>query len=70
MSKKIITTKDAPAAAGPYAQAAISVPCGFTESGLPIGLMIHGRKFDDELVLRVAHTYEQTAGAPVTWPSL
>jgi aspartyl-tRNA(Asn)/glutamyl-tRNA(Gln) amidotransferase subunit A len=38
---------------------AISVNCGFTEAGLPIGLQIMGRPFDEETVLRVAHAYEQ-----------
>src|SRR5499427_5693108 len=38
---------------------AISVPCGFTQSGLPIGLQIAGRHWREDLVLRVAHAYEQ-----------
>lgn len=37
----------------------ISVPCGETREGLPIGLQIFGRHFDETTVLRVAHTYEQ-----------
>jgi len=40
---------------------ACSVPCGFTKAGLPIGLMIHGRAFEDATVLRVAHAYEQAS---------
>jgi aspartyl-tRNA(Asn)/glutamyl-tRNA(Gln) amidotransferase subunit A len=40
---------------------ACSVPCGFTPEGLPIGLMIHGRAFEDATVLRVAHAYEQAS---------
>ncbi len=36
----------------------ISVPCGFTSSGLPIGLQILGKPFDEETLLRVAHNYE------------
>ena len=40
-------------------QPAASVPCGFTEEGLPAGLQIVGRMFDDWTVLRAAHTYEQ-----------
>ena len=39
---------------------AISVPCGFDREGLPIGLQIAGRPFDEPTVLRVAHAYEQT----------
>jgi amidase len=38
---------------------AISVPCGFTDDGLPIGLQIVGRPGDDGGVLRLAHAFEQ-----------
>src|SRR5581483_5450356 len=38
---------------------AISVPCGFTQGGLPIGLQIAGPHWREELVLRLAHAYEQ-----------
>ncbi len=38
---------------------AITVPCGFSSLGLPIGLQLAGRPFDEETVLRVAHAYEQ-----------
>ena len=37
----------------------ISVRCGFTAAGLPIGLQILGRAFEEAQVLRVAHAYEQ-----------
>lgn len=36
----------------------ISVPCGFTKQGLPIGLQILGKHFEESTVLRVAHSYE------------
>ncbi len=39
---------------------AITVPCGFTSAGLPVGLQISGRPFDEETVLRVAYAYEQS----------
>ncbi|MGA7800540.1 MAG: amidase [Gammaproteobacteria bacterium] len=39
-------------------QPAISVPCGFTEAGLPIGLQIVGARHKDDLVLRAAHAYQ------------
>ena len=39
---------------------AISVPCGFSSEGLPIGLQVAGRPFDEETVLRAAHAYEQS----------
>ena len=38
---------------------AISFPCGFTESGLPLGLQIVGKPFAEETLFRVAHAYEQ-----------
>jgi aspartyl-tRNA(Asn)/glutamyl-tRNA(Gln) amidotransferase subunit A len=38
---------------------AISVPCGFTKAGLPIGLQIAAAAGRDDLVLAVAHAYEQ-----------
>jgi len=37
----------------------ISVPCGFTSSGLPIGLQIVGAPFAESTVLALAHAYEQ-----------
>ena len=40
-------------------QPAISLPCGFTEDGLPIGLQLIGRRFEDAALLRLAHAYEQ-----------
>ena len=40
----------------------LSVPCGFTPTGLPIGLQIAGRPFDEATVLRVGHAYELAAG--------
>jgi aspartyl-tRNA(Asn)/glutamyl-tRNA(Gln) amidotransferase subunit A len=39
---------------------AVSVPCGFTEGGLPIGLQLVGQWFDEVTVLRAAHAYEQS----------
>ncbi len=41
---------------------AITVPCGFTREGLPVGLQVAGRAFDEATVLRTAHAYEQQAG--------
>ena len=37
---------------------AITVPCGFSAEGLPIGLQIAGRPFDEATILRVADVYE------------
>jgi len=38
---------------------AISIPCGFTSAGLPIGLQLVGRWWEEATVLRVAHAYQQ-----------
>jgi aspartyl-tRNA(Asn)/glutamyl-tRNA(Gln) amidotransferase subunit A len=38
---------------------AISVPCGFTHGGLPIGLQIAGAPWREDVVLRLAHAYER-----------
>ncbi len=40
----------------------LSLPCGLDGAGLPIGLQLMGRAFDEATVLRVAHAYEQAAG--------
>jgi amidase len=49
---------------------AISVPCGFTAEGLPVGLQIVGRFHDDWGVLQLAHAFEQATGFWKTRPSL
>ena len=41
-------------------QPAITVPCRFTETGLPVGLQIVGPIHGDDLVLRAAHAYQAT----------
>ena len=38
---------------------AISVPCGFTSTGLPVGVQIVGRHQDEMGVLQLAHAFEQ-----------
>jgi aspartyl-tRNA(Asn)/glutamyl-tRNA(Gln) amidotransferase subunit A len=40
---------------------AVSLPCGFTRDGLPIGLMLYAKPFQEELALRVALAYELAA---------
>jgi aspartyl-tRNA(Asn)/glutamyl-tRNA(Gln) amidotransferase subunit A len=37
----------------------LTVPCGFTRKGLPIGLMITGKGFDEATILRLGYAYEQ-----------
>jgi len=43
-----------------YGLPTISVPCGFTNSGLPIGLQISGPNFAETRLLALAHAYEQS----------
>ncbi|MDD5130657.1 MAG: Asp-tRNA(Asn)/Glu-tRNA(Gln) amidotransferase subunit GatA [Candidatus Omnitrophica bacterium] len=38
---------------------AISIPCGFTKNGLPVGLQIMAKPYNEEMLFRVAHTFEQ-----------
>ena len=38
---------------------AMSIPCGFSASGLPIGLQLMAKHFDEEMLFRVAHHFEQ-----------
>lgn len=49
---------------------AISVPCGFGENGLPIGLQVIGARLSDDLVFRVAHAYEQATDHHTKRPTL
>jgi aspartyl-tRNA(Asn)/glutamyl-tRNA(Gln) amidotransferase subunit A len=42
-----------------YGLPTISVPCGFSRAGLPIGLQISGNHFAESTVLALAHAYEQ-----------
>jgi len=41
---------------------ALSVPCGFSSSGMPIGLQIIGDAFQEGTILKVGHAYEQSTG--------
>jgi aspartyl-tRNA(Asn)/glutamyl-tRNA(Gln) amidotransferase subunit A len=47
---------------------ALSLPCGFTRTGLPIGLQITGRPFDEATVLRAGHAYERATEWHLRWP--
>ena len=51
---------------------AVSVPCGFAGPGLPVGLQLVGRRFDDATVLRAARAYEVASDwrntHPTRWP--
>jgi amidase len=48
---------------------AVSVPCGFTAEGLPVGLQIVGRHRDDWGLLQMAHAFEQAARLPQRIPA-
>jgi aspartyl-tRNA(Asn)/glutamyl-tRNA(Gln) amidotransferase subunit A len=49
-------------------QPAATVPAGFTEDGLPVGLQIVGRRLEDALVLRASAAFEQAAPWRDRWP--
>jgi len=50
-------------------QPAASINCGTTRAGLPIGLQISGRRFDDLGVLQLARAYEEMRGPQRPWPA-
>ncbi|WHZ12342.1 MAG: amidase family protein [Burkholderiaceae bacterium] len=49
-------------------QPAASINCGYSEDGLPIGLQIAGKRFDDLGVLKVARAFEQIRAPQRPWP--
>jgi aspartyl-tRNA(Asn)/glutamyl-tRNA(Gln) amidotransferase subunit A len=49
---------------------AITVPCGFTQTGLPIGLQLIGRPFEEGLLFRVAQGYETVSPSQGRRPAL
>ena len=49
-------------------QPAVSINAAFTKSGLPIGVQIIGRRFDDHGVLKLAKAWETARGAITNWP--
>ncbi len=49
---------------------AISVPCGKSSAGLPIGMQLVGKAFDEATILRAAHAYELHAGIALGRPAL
>ena len=48
----------------------ISVPCGFSSTGLPIGLQIMAKAFDEEMLFRVAYSFEQNTEHHLQRPRL
>jgi amidase len=49
---------------------AISVPAGFTDDGLPVGIQIVGRYRDDFGLLQFAHAFEQATEVWKRWPAI
>jgi aspartyl-tRNA(Asn)/glutamyl-tRNA(Gln) amidotransferase subunit A len=47
----------------------LSMPCGLSSNGLPIGLQLIGKHFDEATLLQTAHALEQALGADFTPPS-
>lgn len=50
-------------------QPAVSINAAFTKTGLPIGVQIIGRRFDDHGVLKLAKAWETARGPITNWPS-
>ncbi len=48
----------------------LSVPCGLTAEGLPIGLMLYARPFQEDMVLRIGHAYQQATEWHLQRPEL
>lgn len=51
-------------------QPAAAVPCGFYSNGMPMSLQFAAKPFADDIVLAIAHAYEQAAGDRATRPAL
>lgn len=48
----------------------ITVPCGFSQDGLPIGMQILGNYFQEDLILRLAYAFEQETGMAPRLPEI
>ncbi len=48
----------------------LSVPCGFTKEGLPIGLLIYGKSFQEDMILRIGYAFEQATDWHKVTPDL
>ncbi|MBM3212197.1 Asp-tRNA(Asn)/Glu-tRNA(Gln) amidotransferase subunit GatA, partial [Candidatus Poribacteria bacterium] len=48
----------------------MSIPCGFSKSGLPIGLQLLAKPFGEEIIFRIAYTYEQNTDYHLKRPDI
>ena len=51
-------------------QPALSLPCGLTDAGLPVGLQLIGHRFDEKTLFRAAHTFETESGFSRSTPPI
>ena len=51
-------------------QPAVSLPAGWTDDGLPVGLQLIGRRYEDATLLRASAAYERAAPWAHRWPPL
>jgi aspartyl-tRNA(Asn)/glutamyl-tRNA(Gln) amidotransferase subunit A len=49
---------------------ALSVPCGFSDDGLPVGMQLTGRPFDEATLFRIGHGYQQLSDWHLRAPDL
>ena len=49
---------------------AMTMPCGFSATGMPLSLQLIGKLFDEAMILRIGHAYEQAAGWHLHQPAL
>jgi aspartyl-tRNA(Asn)/glutamyl-tRNA(Gln) amidotransferase subunit A len=50
-------------------QPALTVPCGFTDAGLPVGLQIIGPRYGDAAVMAAGHAYQKAHSLLDIWPN-
>jgi aspartyl-tRNA(Asn)/glutamyl-tRNA(Gln) amidotransferase subunit A len=49
---------------------ALSVPCGFSDDGLPVGMQLIGRAFEESTLFRIGHGYQRLTTWHLKAPSL
>jgi len=48
----------------------MSVPCGFTKNGLPVGMQLMGKHFDEKTIINTAHAFQQVTDFHKQWPDI